>query len=104
MDAQYSIIITTCSSPEDAKPIIDALLSEKLAACIQTYPINSFYLWKGTVANDPETILLIKAKAENFSSIKDSILKNHKYELPEIIQVPIVGGYDKYLRWIDNPT
>jgi hypothetical protein len=27
----------------------------------------------------------------------------HRYELPEIIMVPVTGGLDRYLRWIDRP-
>jgi len=26
----------------------------------------------------------------------------HSYEVPEIIAMPIIGGNEDYLRWIDN--
>ena len=65
----YSIVITTCANNEDAKPIIDALLSERLAACIQVIPIRSHYTWKGAVAQENEVQLLIKAKSSLYDNI-----------------------------------
>jgi len=103
METDYAVVLSTCATEEDAKPIIDSLLSKGLAACVQILPINSYYLWKGSVENDSEVLLLIKCKRSKFENIKNEILDIHNYEIPEIIQVPITGGLDKYLAWIDDP-
>lgn len=102
MIGKYAVALTTCASEDDAKKIIASLLEKKLAACIQTYPVNSFYYWKDSLCNDREILLLIKCKHELFDSIKNDILENHNYELPEIILLPIIDGYEKYLSWIDE--
>jgi len=103
MDTDHAVVMTTCANEEDAKPIIDVLLSNGLAACVQVLPINSYYLWKGDVANDSEVLLLIKCKKSKYEKIQNEILNFHKYEIPEIIQLPISDGLDKYLAWIDDP-
>ena len=99
----FSIVITTCADAAKAQPIIDALLNERLAACVQVMPINSHYIWEGAVQHDDEALLLIKCKAENFEPIKDLILNLHEYELPEVIQVPITDGLKPYLDWVAGP-
>jgi periplasmic divalent cation tolerance protein len=102
VDKTYAVVLTTCSNEEDAKKIINALLEKKLAACIQLFPINSYYSWKGEVCNDNEVALLVKCNRNHYAEIEETILANHTYELPEIILLPINGGLDKYLGWIDE--
>jgi periplasmic divalent cation tolerance protein len=95
--------MTACANSDDAKPIIEGLLEKRLAACVQALPIDSHYIWKGKVENASEVLLLIKCKTSNFAAIKDEILRLHPYELPEIVQIPIADGLDRYLAWIGEP-
>jgi periplasmic divalent cation tolerance protein len=99
----YAVVMTACANTEDAQAIIDALLSKKLAACIQLVPITSYYTWKGKVNKEGEVLLLIKCRSDSFDAIRGEILSLHKYELPEIIQIPVTDGLEPYLKWIDNP-
>lgn len=57
--SKYAVVLTTCSNEDDAKKIIASLLEKKLAACIQTFPINSYYNWKGSLCNDKEILILL---------------------------------------------
>jgi len=100
---EFSIVMTTCGGAGEAWSIVDALLSGRLAACIQTMPIQSHYIWEGAVQHEGETLLFIKCKAENYAEIEKTILRLHSYGVPEIIQVPIEGGFDKYLSWLGDP-
>lgn len=102
MDNKYSVVITTCANDEDAKIIIDSLLEKKLAACIQVFHVNSYYSWKGSVANDSESILFVKCKDSNYDEIEADIIVNHKYETPEIIKLPITAGFSGYLQWMEE--
>ena len=102
MKEEFSVVMATCGSIDEAKAIIDALLDEKLAACIQTIQIDSHYIWKNDICRDPEILLLIKTKKDLFEEIKNTICKNHSYELPEIILLPIKEGYPPYLAWINE--
>lgn len=98
----YCMVITTCSGKDEAEKIIRHLLEEKLAACVQVFPIHSHYRWKGSIHEDDEIILLIKAMTVHYEEIEESIRRNHGYEVPEIIQVPITAGLDGYLNWIKD--
>jgi periplasmic divalent cation tolerance protein len=95
--------MTACANADEAGPIVDALLSKGLAACVQSLAINSHYIWRGKINHETETLLLIKCRTDRFDAIREEILRLHRYELPEIIMVPVTGGLDRYLRWIDRP-
>lgn len=104
MKEKYCLVITTYADEENGKKIIDALLSERLASCIQMMPIRSFYHWQGKIADDSEKLLLIKSKASLYSEIEATILRHHAYETPEIIQIPIAAGFAGYLHWLEKES
>ena len=99
----YITVYTTVSSTEEAKKISCGLVETKLAYCVNTIPsIQSTYLWDGKLCVDDELLLIIKTKEEKFSMLKDWILKNHSYDIPEVIALPIIIGSSGYLKCIDD--
>ena len=99
----YITVYTTVSSTEEAKKISCGLVETKLAYCVNTIPsIQSTYLWDGKLCVDDELLLIIKTKEEKFSMLKDWILKNHSYDIPEVIALSIVKGSSSYLKCIDD--
>jgi len=98
----YCVVFCSCPSDEHAEKLARSLVESRLAACVQIIPIRSFYEWKGEIHRDEERLLLIKAKAGLYPELEDFITKNHPYEVPEIIQVPIKAGLRSYLDWIDG--
>ncbi|MBU8910764.1 MAG: divalent-cation tolerance protein CutA [Desulfobacterales bacterium] len=101
---EYCIILTTCPSNEEAHTLAAKLINEKLAACVQLSPITSYYTWKGGIHTDPEIRLLIKTRTKLYESVEQFIKQHHSYEVPQIVQLPIMGGSDEYLDWIDENT
>ena len=100
--SDYSITITTVGSKEAAMTIGKLLVENKLAACVQVFPIQSIYFWQDKICHDDEVTLFIKSKTSLFPQIKTFIMENHSYELPEIIQLPITDGLPEYLNWIGD--
>ena len=99
-DHEYSVVMTTTASLADAEAIIQRLLSEKLVACVQVFPVTSYYTWNGEQAKNQEHLLLIKAVSRLYIDIERAIREEHKYETPEIVQLPIVAGSSAYLSWM----
>ena len=62
------MLMTTTPSMEDAQRIARLLVEEKLAACVQLMPIQSFYHWKDKTQQDNETLLLIKTRKALFEA------------------------------------
>lgn len=100
----YSMVLTTVGNTQLADNLIQLLLEEQLAACIQTMPISSHYIWEGKVCHDQETLLIIKTKQSNYAEIEALIVNHHDYDVPQIVMVPFVDGLNPYLAWIDKVT
>ncbi len=94
------IVTTMVANRTDARRIADALLTERLAACVQLLDIESHYLWKAERRAEPEVMLLIKTRADRFETLIARIKALHPYETPEIVAQTFSAGYAPYLAWI----
>jgi len=104
MKDSYCIVTTTCGSLGEAHELAEMLVNRKLAACVQLVNITSVYRWGGELNKETELLLLIKTTQERYQQIEDAIRENHSYEVPEIMQIPVDGGFLPYLSWIDEST
>jgi periplasmic divalent cation tolerance protein len=102
--AGHGVMFTTTPTREEAQAIARLLIEEKLAACVQLLPIESFYFWQGKTQNEAETLLLIKTRTALFESTIARIKAVHSYTVPEIVAVPFAAGFLGYLNWIDDVT
>jgi periplasmic divalent cation tolerance protein len=102
--SNYCVVLTTAENDDDARELARELLEARLAACVQLLPINSMYTWKGELTTDTETLLLVKTRRDLFDQLEKKLLQIHKYDTPEIIQLPIEAGSKGYLTWIDDVT
>ncbi len=101
---KFIIAITTTNSKKSAEELANIILNKKLAACIHIYKIDSFYWWQDKITKDNEFVLHIKTTDKLYKQLEQVIVKNHPYDMPEIIQVPISQGYKPYLDWIVEQT
>ncbi len=68
------IVLTTASSPEEARGIARALVERRLAACVNIVPgIESVYRWQGKVETAAECLLVIKTQVGLFDRLRDAI-------------------------------
>lgn len=100
----YCVILTTTGSQAEADQLAGGLVSERLAACVQITSISSFYVWNNQTHHDPEFLLLIKTTRSRYAQVEAYITQNHSYDIPEIIQLPIIDGLGSYLDWIKAQT
>lgn len=100
----YCVVLTTTANEEQAEALAKKIVSEKLGACVQVQQIKSYYMWKGEACAEPECLLFIKARNEQYSALQAFIKANHTYETPEIIQLPIQSGLPAYLSWMTEVT
>ncbi|GLT19229.1 divalent-cation tolerance protein CutA [Vibrio zhanjiangensis] len=104
MKEQFCIVLTTIDSPDQAKKMTQMALESELAACVQSMPIQSSYRWQGKVCHDNEMLLIFKTKVSCYEKLEEAITSTHSYELPEVIKIPITGGYHPYLLWLEQTT
>lgn len=101
----YVLVLITASSEKEGEKIAHALVKERLAACVNMLGgMQSTFRWKGEISSERETLLLAKTKDELFERLKKRVLELHSYEVPEIVALPILAGYEKYLGWLERET
>ncbi|OGS40096.1 MAG: divalent cation transporter [Euryarchaeota archaeon RBG_13_31_8] len=100
-----AIVYSTIDDFKEAKNIANALVEEKLVACVNIIPnIHSIYRWKGKIENDDECVIIAKTDDNKVKKVIQKIKSMHPYELPDIVVLPIIGGLKEYLEYITNET
>jgi periplasmic divalent cation tolerance protein len=103
MDTTFLQIIMTVDERQTAETISETLIGMRLAACVQILgPMTSTYRWQGNVEKAEEWQCLIKSRADRFHDVECVIKSLHPYDVPEIIAMPIIGGNNSYLQWLDQ--
>ncbi|MCK4787984.1 MAG: divalent-cation tolerance protein CutA [Desulfobacteraceae bacterium] len=96
-------IFITVGTDEEAKKIANILLSQMKAACVNILTrVSSFFWWQDKLDSVQESLLLVKTKAPVLNEIVRLVKEIHSYDIPEIIAMPIIGGNQDYLEWIDK--
>jgi len=102
---EYIQVSTTTGTKAKAGKIAKTLVKQRMAACVQILgPIQSSYWWNGKLEQATEWLCLIKAQSRNYRRIELAIKKDHPYEVPEILALPILHGSKAYLGWIRKET
>jgi periplasmic divalent cation tolerance protein len=101
---EQGVLLTALPSQEDARRLARMLVEEKLAACVQLLPIESFFSWEGKVRHEGEVLLFIKTRTALFDAAMRAIQAAHPYTVPEIVGWPFSAGHQPYLDWIDAVT
>lgn len=98
-------IFVTANSIDEAERIGKMLVQEKLVACVNVVSsIRSFFHWKGELCEEDEVLMILKSVKKNLDEIINKVKKLHSYEVPEVIALPIIGGSEDYLKWINQET
>ncbi len=97
------VAFVTCGSRAEAKKIAEALVGNRLAACVNVLPkMESCYHWEGKVNWDSEFLLIVKTTLASLEKVRDYVLKAHSYDLPEFIAFHIDDGSPAYMEWIKD--
>ncbi len=100
---QFCVVQVTCGNTEQAEALAEQLVRQQYAACVNIIPnIKSYYLWEGRLEKSDEILLIIKTRQNLIDDLVVFVKKEHGYDMPEIIALPIQGGSKDYLNWLDK--
>lgn len=102
-------VYITCKNKKEAQKIGQVLVKEKLAACVNWWPIESIYWWssakaaegkQSTLVEDKEFVLIVKTLEKNFEKIKRRVKTLHSYQVPCICAIAISRVNQEYFNWL----
>ena len=100
------VIFVTIPEAE-AQGFADKLVREHLVACVNILPhITSTYIWRGEICTDSEALLMLKTAASRVQALRDYVLREHPYDVPEFIvtDVNVPLSSEAYVTWVRRTT
>ncbi|KAB7771068.1 divalent-cation tolerance protein CutA [Xanthomonas maliensis] len=99
------LLFSTCPDAASAERIAQALLDERLAACVTQWPgAQSLYRWNGAIERSQEIQLLIKTWEDRLPDAIARLQALHPYDLPEAVALPASAVLPAYLEWVRAET
>ena len=99
------IVYTTFPDEETALAIGEALVRERLAACVNLIPgMRSVYAWKGEVERGAEVVGIVKTRVGLKEAVRAALKARHPYETPIVLFIPVAGGDAGTLEWLMAET
>jgi periplasmic divalent cation tolerance protein len=102
MPVMFSIIYITAGSMDEAKSIGKTLVEERLAACVNIFPITSVFRWKDKINEGKELGMLVKTRTVKVKDVEKRVKQLHSYEVPCVISFKMDLGSAGYLKWIEE--
>lgn len=103
--SEFSVVLITASSQEEAQKIGRTMVEERLFACANIIsPIQSIFHWEGKINDEKEVLLIAKTKTGLSDEVEKRVKELHSYTVPEILFLPVLRGSKDYLNWVDAET
>lgn len=105
VEPEFTVVLSTAGSAAEAGDIARALVRRRLAACVNIVgPLTSVFHWDGELRQEEERLLIIKTRTAHLAALREKILAEHSYDCPEILELPVTGGFEPYLDWVRQAT
>ena len=98
-------LYVTAANAEQARTIGEALVAERLVACVNILaPMSSIYWWQGQIQRDTEAVLIAKTRAELVERVVARVKALHSYTVPCVVSLAVEAGNPAFLQWIADET
>ena len=102
---EVAVVLTTVRDLEEGRTLARALVRSGLAGCVTLVPqATSIYRWQDGIAEETETMLVIKTPRDRLESLRRDLAGRHPYELPEFLVLEVSAGSPEYLAWLRDST
>jgi periplasmic divalent cation tolerance protein len=95
------LVYITNPDKKTAHKIGKHLVEKRLCACVNIFPIESYYWWKGKIEKAKEWVVIAKTLEKNYEKIKKEIKSVHPYTIPCIIKIK-ADANKEYLDWLKS--
>ena len=99
------LIYSTFPTREAAEDVGSHLVDSGLAACVNIIPgMTSIYRWQGERHRDSETVMIIKTRSGLAERVIAEARGRHPYTNPALLVLPVDGGSQDYIAWVNAET
>jgi len=105
MNDEVCEVVITGPSQEWVASFTRQLVDDRLVACGHIInEIRSIYRWEGSVHDETEARVALHTRRSLVPAIVDRANRDHPYDVPCVIALPIVEGNPAYVDWVLNET
>lgn len=94
-------IYITLNNIEEARNIGKKILEERLANCVNWFPITCMYRWEGKIEEEPEVVLIVKTKKKHFAAVEKIVKESINYTNC-IAEIEVGKQRKEFLEWLDK--
>jgi len=103
--AQFSIVLVTAPNKRVARQLAVSALKGRRAACANLISaVESHYWWRGKIERSAEVLIIFKTTRRRLAALEELILREHPYDTPEFLALPLQAGTARYLKWMAAST
>ena len=103
--AAVRLVLVTAPDLKCARKLARAALRARLAACANLIPrVESHYWWRGKLEKGAEALIVFKTRAGRLAKLEKLISREHPYDTPEFVALPLAAGNRRYVDWLARET
>jgi periplasmic divalent cation tolerance protein len=97
------LVYITNPDKKTAQRVGKYLVEKRLCACVNIFPIESYYWWQGKIEKAKEWAVIAKTLEKNYDKIKKEIKRIHPYTVPCLLKINAEANKE-YLNWLKAET
>ena len=102
--SSHLVVLTTLGDEAAARALIEGLVEDRIVACGTIVGATSIFRWEGSVADEQEVLVLLKTHKARWQDLEAAVKRQHPYDVPELLALPVEAGLDAYLDWVKQET
>lgn len=100
----HAMAYVTAPDRSTAQRIARGIITRRLAACANLWPVESIYRWRGKREETREFVLVFKTRRSLLEKLISEVRRMHPDEVPCIVSYPMGPALDAFADWIDSET
>ncbi len=97
-----TIVVTTYPNTSEALKASKKFVEKKLAACATQIKVRSLYVWKNSLEDSSEVLVLFKTLTKKAGELAGAVAREHPYVVPEIMEIKPSRVGRSYLKWLSE--
>ena len=93
-------VYSTFPTRREAERVAAVVVKSRLAACANSFPVTSFYTWKGRFRRAGEHAVVFKTTEAKYPRLERAIWRMHSDEVPCIVAWKDDRALREYSSWV----